>query len=310
MKRVAITGVTGAIGIALIEKCITENVEVYAFVHKNSKRNNRIPKHELVHLIPCDLSELCSLDVDNIKVCDAFYHLGWAATMGTGRNDMQMQLTNVQYTLDAVKLAHRLGCRVFVGTGSQAEYGRYEGKLKEETPAFPENGYGIAKLCAGQMSRILCEQLGMRQVWARVLSVYGPYDNENSMISSTIKNLLQGHKPALTAGEQQWDYLYSKDAAEALYLLAATEKASGIYCLGGGVAQPLCQYVETMRNQIDPELALGFGEIPYADKQVMYLCADTSRLQNDTKFQPKTPFEEGIGETIEWMKKRLSYEEA
>lgn len=310
MKRVAVTGVTGAIGIALIEKCIEENVEVLVFVHKNSRRNNRIPKHELVHLIDCDLNELCDINTDNMQACDVFYHLGWAATMGAGRNDMQMQLKNVQYTLDAVKLAHRLGCSMFVGVGSQAEYGRYEGKLNEQTPVFPENGYGIAKLCAGQMSRILCEQLAMRPVWVRVLSVYGPYDNENSMISSTIKSLLQGHRPALTAGEQQWDYLYSKDAAEALYLLGVSEKAMGVYCLGGGKAQPLRQYVETMRDQVDPNQELGFGEIPYADKQVMYLCADIDRLYKDTKFQPKTSFEEGIGKTIEWMKKGLSYEEA
>ncbi len=87
------------------------------------------------------------------------------------------------------------------------------------TPTFPENGYGIAKLCAGQMSRILCEQKNMNHIWTRILSVYGPYDGENTMIMSVIRKLAHGEKPSLTEGKQQWDYLYSKDAGYAMYLL-------------------------------------------------------------------------------------------
>ena len=65
---------------------------------------------------------------------------------------MELQNNNVKYALQAVKAAKELGCTRFVGAGSQAEYGRVEGTLTPDTPAFPENGYGIAKLCAGQMT--------------------------------------------------------------------------------------------------------------------------------------------------------------
>ena len=57
-------------------------------------------------------------------------------------------------------------------------------------PTRPENGYGMAKLCAGQMSRLECERLGLDHVWPRVLSVYGPYDGPSTMISSAIRTLL------------------------------------------------------------------------------------------------------------------------
>ena len=56
---------------------------------------------------------------------------------------MDLQLQNIQYTLDAVRLAKRLGCKVFVGAGSQAEYGRYEGKLDAKVPVFPEKGFFV-----------------------------------------------------------------------------------------------------------------------------------------------------------------------
>ena len=148
-----------------------------------------------------------------------FYHFAWKGTTGAARNDMRLQNDNVKYTLDAVNAAHRFGCHTIIGAGSQAEYGRVEGVLTSSTPVFPENGYGIAKLCAGQMSRILCEQHHMKHIWTRILSIFGPFDGEQSMVMSTIRNLLTGNRPALTKGEQQWDYLYSVDAGRAMYAI-------------------------------------------------------------------------------------------
>ena len=88
-----------------------------------------------------------------------------------------------------------LGCKVFLGAGSQAEYGRVSGILRPDTPAFPENGYGMAKLCAGQMSRVECQTLGMDHVWARILSVYGPHDGPATMISGTVHHAAGRRRP-------------------------------------------------------------------------------------------------------------------
>lgn len=298
----AITGPTGAVGIALIKECIRQEVEVYAFCRAGSGRINRIPKDTLVHIIECDLSKLESFDECEIPSCDTFYHLGWCATLGDGRNDMLLQTKNIKYTLDAVGLADRLGCTVFVGAGSQAEYGRYEGMLDASVPTFPENGYGMAKLCAGQMSRIECQKRGLRHVWSRILSVYGPYDGEQTMITSTIRTLLANEVPKLTEGIQKWDYLYSEDAGRMLFLLGDRGKDGKIYCLGSGKAKPLLEYVEILRDCINPALKLGVGEIPYGDKQVMYLCANIDEFVKDTGYVPSTTFEEGIKKTIEWIK--------
>ncbi len=304
MKRIVLTGPTGAIGIALIQYCIEQNVEVYAFCRKDSKRTQRIPNHELVHIISCDLEELKTFDEKSIPSCDVFYHFGWAATIGDGRNDMTLQLDNVRYTIDAVRLAHRLGCEAFVGAGSQAEYGRYEGKLNATVSTFPENGYGIAKLCAGQMSRIECQKYGVRHIWTRILSVYGPYDSDKTMITITIDKLLKGETPSLTKGEQKWDYLYSEDAARAMFLLGEKGKDGQIYCLGSGQVHELKEYITLMRDCIDSSAELGFGDVPYGEKQVMYLCADIKDLTLDTGFYPQIMFEDGIKKTIEWMRTR------
>ena len=296
MKRAIVTGATGAIGIALIRELISRNIEVMVLCRENSKRLSRIPDHPLVTKKYCSLSEIVSLQNDTGKEYDVFFHFAWAGTTGADRNNMHLQNDNIRYALDAVEAAKRFGCSVFIGAGSQAEYGRIDGEypLTAFTPAFPENGYGMAKLCAGEMTRVRAEQLGIRHIWMRILSVYGPYDGENSLVSCIIRDLENNIPPRCTKGEQEWDYLYSGDAARA-FIAAAEKGINGkIYPLGGGAHRPLSTYISDIRDVVNPELDIDFGAIPYNNKQVMYLCADTSELQNDTGWRPKMDFKEGI----------------
>lgn len=299
ITKAVVTGPTGAIGTALCLELAQNGIAVYAVCRPGSHRASALPKHENILRVECDVSELSRLPEWIPNGADVFYHFAWAHTIGPGRNDMPAQIDNIHYTIDAVHAAKALGCQVFIGAGSQAEYGRVEGTLKPDTPCFPENGYGMAKLCAGQMSRAECRKMGLDHVWARILSVYGPGDGPNTMISSVIRQLLQGEKPALTQGIQQWDYLYSADAARAFRLMAQHGQDGKIYPLGSGQARALGEYICILRDQIDPQLPLGFGEIPYTPLQVMYLQADISSLQTDTGFSPFTSFETGIQYTID-----------
>ena len=297
MKKAIVTGPTGAIGMALINKLLREEINVLAIVHRGSQRVSYIPSHPRLQLVEADLADLADMTLPE-QDWEAFYHLAWGGTFGDARNDLECQIDNIRYTLDAVRLAHRSGCSVFIGAGSQAEYGRYEGVLQADTPTSPENGYGMAKLCAGQMSRQLCEQLGMNHIWTRILSVYGPYDGENTMISSAIRNLLDGRSTHFTKGEQLWDYLYSGDAADIFYLLGLHGKPGKTYVVGSGTARPLREYIEILAKKLGVEGNLGIGDVPYAEKQVMHLEADIRPLREDLGYVHGTSFDEGIKVTI------------
>ena len=215
---------------------------------------------------------------------------------------MYLQNENVKNSLDAVRLAQRFGCYTFIGAGSQAEYGRVEGLLRADTPTNPETGYGIAKLCSGQMTRELAHSLGIRHIWTRILSVYGPYDGERTMVMSVINSLCHHTVPKCTKGEQEWDYLYSKDAARAFRMLGENGVDGKTYVLGSGSIQPLAEYIKAICSATAPDIEADFGAIPYAQKQVMYLGANISELQEDTGFTPAYSFEEGIRETVQWYK--------
>ena len=302
IHRAVISGATGAIGTALVQLLIDKGIELLIIIRPDSIHKNRIPEHPLVKVLYADMRELANLQIGELDKMhyDVFYHFAWRGTVGDARNDMYLQNENVRCALDTVHLAHRLGCHTFIGAGSQAEYGRVEALLSEDTATYPENGYGMAKLCAGQMTRELAHSLGMRHIWPRILSVYGPCDGENSLVSSVIRSALNHESPKCTRGEQQWDFLYSKDAAKALYLLAEYGIDGGTYVLGSGQVRPLAEYICTICAEIDSNIQPDLGAIPYSSKQVMYLGADISKLNRDTGFEPEYSFKDGIKETIRW----------
>ena len=298
MKRAVITGATGAVGTAIIADLIKRNVEVLVLCRKGSKRNEQIPKHRLVRQEYCSMEEFSSRQAGG-EAYDVFYHLAWEGTTGPARDDMFLQNRNVRYALDAVGLAARFGCRSFIGAGSQAEYGRVEGILRPDTPAYPTMGYGIGKLAAGLMTRQYAHQLSMEHIWVRIVSIYGPNDSPRSMVMSTIRSLVEGKVPQLTKGGQMWDYLYSGDAGRAFALLGEKGVDGKTYVLGSGRVRPLRTYVEDIRDEVSPGADLVFGTIDYYPHQVMHLQADTEELERDTGWRAETKFRDGIRQIVQ-----------
>lgn len=303
-KLAVVTGATGMLALALIRKLVSEGCRVIAVSRPNSKRIDNIPKDDLVKVVECDLNEISSLPALIGERCDMFFHFAWDATYGAARNNMALQTANIKASVEAAEAARELGCSVFLGAGSQAEYGRHEEKMTPETPTRPETGYGIAKLCAGSMTRVICETAGIKHVWCRIFSTYGPYDGEQTMVMSGILKMLAGERPKYTKGEQLWDYLYCDDAAEAFYLAATRGVSGSVYCIASGTTAYLKDYILAIRDAIDPTLEVGIGEMDYYENQVMYLSGDIESLTRDTGFTPKYSFEKGIKETVEWVKSR------
>jgi len=305
VKNIVLTGPTGVVGISVINECIKDGKYIYCVVRPDSARLKFIPRSESVKIIQCGLDEIDKLPAMINGKVDAFFHLGWADTDRDGRNDKEKQEKNIGYTLKAVETAVSLGAELFVGAGSQAEYGRMGKTISEDFPPAPETAYGAAKLSAGKLSAELCSHFGIKHIWTRIFSVYGPNDSPATMIMYCIDKLLKKEKPLLTKCEQMWDYLYCSDAARALLLAGEKGSDGSIYNIGSGICRPLIEYVKILQNVTSHGLELGIGEIEYGRGQVMHLCADITKIKKDTGFKPTVNFEQGIKETMQWYRENL-----
>lgn len=296
IKSIIVTGATGAVGSAVVRRALAKDIHVTCIVHQRSKRLGSLLQYDNLKIVECNLSDYKNLQMEGQY--DAFIHLSWEKTIGVSRDDAEVQTRNIQYTLDAVHLAHRCGCTVFVGAGSQAEYGVQNVDLTPDLPVKPESGYGIAKYAAGKLSAMLCNSLGMRQCWVRILSVYGPNDGENSLISYLIREFKAGNSPQLTKCEQMWDYLYADDAADAILAVAEKGIDGKAYPLGSGNGRRLSDYVNDIRDIVNPSVDIQFGAKGYYPHQPMHLVADINELTRDTGWKPYVAFLVGIKETI------------
>jgi nucleoside-diphosphate-sugar epimerase len=229
---------------------------------------------------------------------DAVVHFAWRGVNQAERNS-RGQGRNIVDALELVNLAADAGATVFVGAGSQAEYGPYDRPIFEYDVARPTTLYGIAKLAAGLMAEKLCAEHNVRFAWLRIFSTYGPKDADHWLIPSVIRTLRSGNHMALTACEQRWGFLHARDAAIAFRLVLENPAARGIYNLGSPDAPPLRETVLWLRSLVHSGSTLGFGEVSYRPDQVMVLAADVSRLAA-LGWRPAVSLAAGLRETVDW----------
>lgn len=297
MRHVVITGGTGFIGAALVRTLLARGVRVTVLLRPTSDtaRLSRVSGWEAVHCTRLAYGDAFrSLKRDRP---DIFFHCAWRGVAGGDRNEGFQVTENIPLTIDSVELGAAIGCRHWIGFGSQAEYGNLNCRISEDCLPHPTTLYGRAKLAAGIASVGLCAARGLAASWIRVFSVYGPGEEPNWMLSYAIRELLGNRVPRLTKCEQRWDYLYIDDAVGAAIDIARSA-AEGVFNLGSGRALPLREVVETMVRLTHSTARPAYGALPYRNDQVMHLEADVSRLQAATGWSPRISIEDGMAAMI------------
>lgn len=299
--RVIITGATSMIGVALIKQCLQRGHSVLALVRTNTRRINRLPVSHNLCVEYADLDGFEQVQGDG-KPYDVCYHMAWGSTEKSVRDDPIAQEKNIRATLDAVQMAHRLGCRKFVGAGSQAEYGPVEGIISADTPPNPVSAYGMAKLSACLLSRKLCEQYGMQHIWGRIFSVYGCNDNEGTMLNYAIDQFLMEKPAQFSAATQMWNYLHESDAGAMFFLLGKQPVEPGIYCVANPESEVLRTYIEILKDEFGPEAQCAFA-LPGADYRTFGLNVDMNKTVKAIGYTPQVSFREGIRNMIQARKR-------
>lgn len=298
--RCLVTGASGHLGSFLTRRLLAEGAEVAVLVRPRSDLWRIADVVDQVTVLRADLADLAALaEALAATTPDTVFHLAWRGVTGERRNDPEQITHNVTGSLELLQLAKARGCGCWIGVGSQAEYGHQDGALSEETPTRPVTAYGVAKFALGLLTGELCRLLDMRFVWLRLLATYGPMGDARHLIPAVVGQLLARETPALTPGEQRWDYLYVDDAVDAICRAARDPMVAGVYNLGSGEAHAVRAIVERIRDLIDPSLPLGFGAVPYRPDQVMHLRADIAKLRA-TGWAPQVSLDEGLRRTVDW----------
>jgi nucleoside-diphosphate-sugar epimerase len=301
MQKVIITGACGYLGTRLTKAFVDLGISVYAL----DCISNFTVQHKLARYTQCDIEKNVLPSDRDMRDSDILFHFAWDGAGPEQRNDYEHQIKNISSLLNILSFARRFNVAKTIIPGSASEYASSEMPITGNNMPGAVDAYGAVKSACHAISRTWSMQNNVPLIWVVPSSVYGPGRNDNNVLTYAIRTLLKKERPSFTALEQRWDYIYIDDFITALVLITEKGIAGKNYALGYGTSRTLREYIEIIRDRINPALTIGIGEIPYKSKKPDNSEMDIVELQNDTGFSPATSFEEGIKRTIEWFEKAM-----
>ena len=296
MINVAITGCTSFLGQYVVKELLNRDVKIFAIIRPESPYADIFKNIPNVTTIFSDMKNTQEWSA-KIPHIDYFLHLGWDGSGVKGRADCDTQSQNVSCAVDTLCAAAKLGCKSFLFTGSQAEYGIHNDVITEETPCSPVTPYGKCKLEVFDKLSVLSKKHNIKYYHARVFSVFGVGDHPWTLISSCTEKLPKGESINLTSCNQYWNYIYASDAAKEIVSLLFSDSEGGIYNIASLDTRPLKEFVCCVHELCGKKGKLLFGEHTNSEGRVE-LKPDISKLLSAIGDFSFRPFDEGIREIL------------
>lgn len=305
MKTAIVTGANGFIGSALIRTLVANGITVTAVVRNQQSDLSRIADVHGLNIVYCEMDNLNRLPGLIEKNADTFYHLAWDGSSGPERANYQTQLKNTRWSLDAVDAAAEIGCSRFVGAGALAELDVGSYSFQDGATPNAVSCYGAAKIAARLMTKAECCKLGIDHLWAVLPNTYGIGNYTSNFINFAAKLMITGQPANFTTAEQMYDFVHISDTVLGLCKIGQFGKPYYSYYIGSTKPRKLKEYIAILRDAIDPNIRLNLGTIPFNGVSQPESAFDCSQLVQDTGYRPEIKFENGITDTVAWLRNQI-----
>jgi UDP-glucose 4-epimerase len=310
MKRVILTGASGFVGANLARRLLRDGHEMHLLLRRNHHLWRIAAIQNDVQLHETDLSDEESLvrTVESIRP-EWIFHLAAYGAYSTQTDLRRMVWTNILGTMNLVQACLKTGFEAFVNTGSSSEYGFKDHAPAEDESLEPNSPYAVTKASATLFCRHIARSRQVHLPTLRLYSIYGPYEEPSRLIPTLIVRGLNCKLPPLVNPETARDFVYIDDVVEA-YLLAATqpsEEYGAVYNVGSGIQTTLREVVEVARRVMNIENEPEWGSMPARQWDTQVWVSDNSKIRNELGWQPRFTLEQGLRETIDWLKENPAF---
>ncbi len=198
--------------------------------------------------------------------------------------------------------AARAGVRV-VFSSSSSIYGdaaRYP--TGEEVTPQPLSPYGITKLAAEHLARAYERSFGLDVVVLRYFNAFGPRQRPDMAFTRMMFALAEARRFELYGdGGQSRSWTYVGDVVAAT--LAAMERGSGTYNVGGGVEASMLETIAILERVSGRRLEVRSSPAVPGDQR--RTRADTTRIERELGWRPRVSLEDGLAAQWEWASSRV-----
>ena len=317
MAKILVTGSEGFIGSHLTELLVKEGYDVRAMVQYNSFNNwgwIDTFDDEIKNKLDIFLGDV--RDPNGVRTAmegvDAVFHLAALIAIPYSYHSPDMYVdTNIKGTLNILQAARDLGTKRILVTSTSEVYGTAQYvPIDEKHPYQGQSPYSATKIGADRLTESFYRSFNLPVTIVRPFNTYGPRQSARAVIPTIITQLLSGYEQIkLGSLEPTRDFNYVKDTAKGFLEIYKSDKTIGEE-INIATQQEISigELAQELIKQINPNAKIVCDEqrVRPEKSEVERLLGSNEKIKSLTNWKPEYTFEEGIKETIEFLKENLN----
>lgn len=316
MKRVLVTGADGFIGSHLTELLVEKGYDVKAFTYYNSFNTwgwlDTLPKDKLdqIRIFSGDIRDPNGVR-EAMKGIDEVFHLAALIAIPFSYHSPDSYVdTNIKGTLNVLQAARELDTERILVTSTSEVYGTAQYvPIDEKHPFQGQSPYSATKIGADRLAESFYRSFNLPVSIVRPFNTYGPRQSARAVIPTIISQLLAGNTEIkLGSLSPTRDFNYVKDTVNGFYEIAKSNKTIGEEInIATQREISVGDLAKEIIAQINPEAKIICDKMRLRPEksEVDRLLGSNEKILNLTEWQQKYSFEEGIRETIAWIRQHI-----
>jgi GDPmannose 4,6-dehydratase len=300
LRTALVTGITGQDGSYLAELLVARDYRVCGLVRREGDAPRLHAVRDRIELFRAELLDRASLaDLLRQVRPDEIYHLAATtfvpACWQHPAEVIEFSTLSVTRLLDAIRQVCP-AARFFQASSSEVFGNATEVPQRETTPFHPRSPYGVAKVCAQQITSSYREAYGLFACSGILFNHEGPrrgLEFVTRKITHAVARIKLGLEQELRLGnlQAQRDWGHAGDFVRAMWLMLQQEQPDD-YVVGTGELHSVEEFVQAAFEHVELDWRRHVVVDPqfYRPAEVFQLLADPSKARQRLGWRPEVSF--------------------
>lgn len=306
--KVLVTGATGFIGGHIVSR-LAPQYDVYALERYVTGRYV-LGQPRPVKTVFADLRDFAAVrNALRDATPDYIIHLAAVSPVAYSYDHPQEVIdANFLGTVNLAESALREcpNLRQFLFASTSEVYGNSNEVRREDTPAYPNSPYAVAKLACEKYLSYLNDAYSFPATMLRPFNSYGRTSNHHFIVERTIVQMLEGGPVRLGDPSPVRDMLYVDDHVNAYLTCLENKKAVGeIFNFCTGRPATIGELVSIIAKIVGYTGEIEWDSVPKRPLDIQYLVGDNGKAKTVLGWEPRFTLEAGLKRTVDAWRKEI-----